>query len=62
MLLAGMLIKLELKCIVIRLGNELLKEALLEFYPCAVLFTATGKPQMKFQSLSRCQLYYFVTA
>lgn len=57
MLLAGIVIKLELRCIVIRTENELVKE-LLEFHPSAVLFTETGKPQMKFQKLSRCQVYY----
>lgn len=61
MLLAGILIKLELRCIVIRIENELVKEALLEFHPSAVLFAETGKPQMKFQKLSMCQVYYFLT-
>lgn len=61
MLLAGILIKLELRCTVIRIGNELLKEAPLEFHPSAVLLTETGKPQMKFQKLSRCQLCYFLS-
>jgi len=60
-LLAGILIKLELRCIVIRTENELVKEAPLEFHPSVVLFTETGEPQMKFQKLSRCQLYYFLT-
>lgn len=61
MLLAGVLIKMELRCIVIRIENELMKEAPLEFHPSAVLFTGTGKLQMKFQKLSMCQLYYFLT-
>lgn len=38
-----------------------MKEAPLEFHPSAVLFTGTGKLQMKFQKLSGCQLYYFLT-
>lgn len=52
---------MELRCIVIRIENELMKEAPLEFHPSAVLFTGTGKLQMKFQKLSMCQLYYFLT-
>lgn len=52
---------MELRCIVIRIENELVKEAPPEFHPRAVLFTDTGKQQMKFQKLSRCQLYYFLT-
>lgn len=52
---------MELRCIVVRIENELVKEARLEFHPSAVLFTGTGKLQMKFQKLSRCQVCYFLT-